>query len=33
MAKSKKWIWAKKAEASRDKNLGQLEIFFTSEAR
>ncbi len=33
MAKSKKWIWAKKAEASRAKNLGQSGSFFTADAR
>ena len=33
MAKSKKWIQAKKAEASRTKNLGQLETFFISKAK
>ncbi len=32
-AKSKKWIRAKKVEASRAKNLGQLGLFLTSEAR
>ncbi len=33
MAKSKKWIHAKKAEASRAKNLGQLGSFLTADAR
>ncbi len=32
-AKSKKWIRAKKAEASKAKNLGQLGSFFTVNAR
>ncbi len=32
-AKSKKWIRAEKAEASRAKNLGQSGSFLTSEAR
>ena len=32
-AKSKKWIWAKKAEASKAKNLGQSGLFFTANAR
>ncbi len=32
-AKSKKWIWAKKAEASRAKNLGQSGLFLTANAR
>ncbi len=34
MAKSKKWIQAKKVEASRAKNLGiQSKIFFTFGAK
>ncbi len=33
MAKSKKWIRAEKAEASRAKNLGQSGSFLTSKAR
>ncbi len=33
MAKSKKWICAKKAEASRAKNLGQSGLFFTTDAK
>ena len=33
MAKSKKWIQAKKAEASRAKNLGQLRMFLTANAK
>ncbi len=33
MAKSKKWIRAKKAEASRAKNLGQSGWFFTTNAK
>ncbi len=32
-AKSKKWIPAEKAEASRAKNLGQSRLFFTAEAK
>ncbi len=32
-AKSKKWIRAEKAEASRAKNLGQSGLFFTADAR
>ncbi len=32
-AKSKKWIRAKKTEASRAKNLGQSGSFLTSKAR
>ncbi len=32
-AKSKKWIWAKKAEASEAKNLGQSGLFLTTDAR
>ena len=31
--KSKKWIWAKKAEASRAKNLVQSGMFFITNAR
>ena len=31
--KSKKWICAKKAEASRAKNLGQSNMFFIANAR
>ncbi len=33
MAKSKKWIRAKKVKASRAKNLGQSGSFLTSEAK
>ncbi len=33
MAKSKKWIHAKKAEASKAKNLGQSRLFLTANAR
>ncbi len=33
MVKSKKWICAKKAEASRTKNLGQSGSFLTVDAR
>ena len=33
MAKSKKWIRAKKAKAFRAKNLGQSSMFFTTNAR
>lgn len=33
MAKSKRWIWAKKAKAFRAKNLGQSKTFFTFGAR
>ncbi len=34
MAKSKKWIWAEKSEASRAKNLSsKSRLFLTSEAR
>ncbi len=33
MAKSKKWIQAKKVEVSRAKNLGQSESFFTADTR
>ncbi len=33
MAKSKKWIHAKKAEASRAQNLGQSDFFLTVDAR
>ena len=33
MAKSKKWIRAKKAKAFRAKNLGQLGTFLTADAR
>ena len=33
MAKSKKWIRAKKAEASRAKNLSQSETFLTTNTR
>ncbi len=33
MAKSKKWICAKKADASRAKNLGQSGLFLTFEAK
>ncbi len=32
-AKSKKWIRAKKTEASRAKNLGQSGLFLTTDAR
>ncbi len=32
-AKSKKWICAEKAEASRAKNLGQSRLFLTADAR
>ncbi len=32
-AKSKKWIRAKKAEASRAKNLGQSGSFLTTDAK
>ncbi len=32
-AKSKKWIHAKKAEASRAKNLSQSELFLIINAR
>ncbi len=33
MAKSKKWIHAKKTEAFRVKNLGQSRIFLTADTR
>ena len=33
MAKSKKWIWAKKAEAFRAKNFGQSGLFLTANTR
>ena len=33
MVKSKKWICAKKAEASKAKNLGQSGTFLTANAR
>ncbi len=33
MAKSKKWIYAKKTEASRAENLGQSGSFLTTDAR
>ena len=33
MAKFKKWIWAKKLEASRAKNLSQSRLFLIDNAR